>query len=177
MQEVKVDLNLKTVEDESERQVAAIQSAQLLKAETSQCAKAIHAMGGEECVWDTIGSGVLPTAFAESLGVSYAAFKRWVARGGEARQSAYTRARQEGADTLAESTVAIADAVEHAESNTAVQAAKLRSDTRWRLAAARNPEQYGNRPADININLGDITLDALRKRRVRPDDVIDVDAD
>ena len=42
--------------------------------------------------------------------------------------------------------------------------AKLRSDNRWRMAAKLNPDTYGDKAAEININLGDIALDALRKR-------------
>jgi len=72
----------------------------------------------------------------------------------------YTRARESGAHTLAEQTISIAD---QADRDT-VQVAKLRSDNRWRMAAKLNPDAYGDKAAEININLGDIALDALRKR-------------
>jgi hypothetical protein len=46
-----------------------------------------------------------------------------------------------------------------------VQLAKLRSDNRWRLAAKLNPETYGDKQQPlINIDLGSMALDALRKR-------------
>jgi len=32
------------------------------------------------------------------------------------------------------------------------------------MAAKLNPDAYGDKAAEININLGDIALDALRKR-------------
>ena len=81
--------------------------------------------------------------------------------GGEARRSAYTHARTRAAQSLAEETIDIADAASVQE----VQLAKLRSDNRWRLAAKLNPETYGDKQQPlINIDLGSMALDALRKR-------------
>ena len=64
---------------------------------------------------------------------------------------------------MAEETIAIADAATPQD----VQVAKLRIDTRWRMAAKTDAEQFGDRQAPlINIDLGSMALDALRLREV-----------
>lgn len=171
--EVELDLDPKTVADEAERQVADIQAAQDLKAEVSKASKTIHAFGGEEYVWQELTKGITTTAVCKMMGVSPGAFYRWVERGGEARQQSYARAKAAAAHALVEDSLAIADETQYAESNVQVASAKLRTDVRWRIAQAWNKEAYGQQQAEININLGDIALSALRKRTVR--DVTDVD--
>ena len=45
--------------------------------------------------------------------------------------------------------------------------AKLRIDTRWRMAAKTDAEQFGDRQTPlVNIDLGSLALDALRLREV-----------
>ncbi len=149
-----------TLGEDADRKAAGLMRHWDEKAETSRCSKLIHQHGGEAWVWDQLGSGVLVMSICDGLGVSTSAFHRWVSRGGETRTALYTRARESGAHTLAEQTISIAD---QADRDT-VQVAKLRSDNRWRMAAKLNPDAYGDKAAEININLGDIALDALRKR-------------
>lgn len=177
MQEVKVDLNLKTLADESDRQVKAIQQTHAKRDETSKCSKLIHSHGGEDFVWEQLTQGVTTTSLCQLLGVSISAFNRWVDRGGEARRSAYTRARAEAAHALADQTLAIADDSQYAETSTQVQAAKLRTDVRMRLASVWNKAEYGQQQAQVQVNIGDLALDALRKRTVivDADDVSDND--
>ena len=151
-----------TLGDDADRKAAGLIKHWDIKAEISRCSKAIHAAGGPDWVWDKLGSGSLVMTVCQELGVSTSAMQRWIARGGAERIASYTRAREAGAHTLAEQTIAIAD---EADRET-VQVAKLRSDNRWRMAAKLNPDVYGDKAADININLGDIALDALRKRVV-----------
>lgn len=163
---------VETVADNADRQAIAIAKAQQLKEATSKCAKAIHLHGGEDYVWEQLASGVTTTKLCESLGFSVVAFRKWVERGGDARVSSYARAKSMAGDSLAEQTLDLADSLDRADVTSAqVTLAKLRSDNRWRMAAALNKETYGNAPAQININIGDIALSALRKR-----EVIDVDA-
>lgn len=139
---------------------------QVAKAEKGMVNKLIHAFGGEAAVLDELGSGATIDGLSRRLGFSASSFYDWVDRGGQARADAVARARARGAHSLAESTVDIADDLVGAESNVEVQVAKLRSDNRWRLAAKLNPDAYGEKQAQININLGDIALSALRKREV-----------
>jgi hypothetical protein len=170
-----VDYEVKTLGEDADRKTAGLIKHWDAKAETSRCSKLIHAHGGADWVWDQLGSGVLVMALCNQLGVSTSAFHRWVARGGEERTALYTRAREASAHYLAEQTISIAD---EADRET-VQVAKLRSDNRWRMAAKLNPDVYGDKQQPmINIDLGNITLDALRKRDVdkpvhRLDDVED----
>lgn len=139
----------------------------LAKLDKSMVNKAIHAAGGEVAILDALGSGKTISGICEALGFSTSSFYDWVDRGGAARADAVSRARARGAHSLAEETVSIADALVGAESTVEVQVAKLRSDNRWRLAAKMNPDEYGDKQAPlVNIDLGSITLDALRKRSV-----------
>ncbi len=144
--------------DQSAMHVAA---AHAKKAEMSVANKAVHAFGGEAAILESIASGCTISALCKRLGMAVTTFDRWVDRGGEARRSAYTHARTRAAQSLAEETIDIADAASVQE----VQLAKLRSDNRWRLAAKLNPETYGDKQQPlINIDLGSMALDALRKR-------------
>lgn len=175
--EVEVDLNLRTVRDVIDERVGQ-QEVQHLKAkeikeEVSQCSKIIHARGGELFVWERVTAGVTVRALCKDLGISTFAFYRWIERGGEARRNSLARARADGAHDLVEEALEIADETQHAESNVHVQSAKLRGDRRWQTAQTWNKEAYGQQQAEININLGDIALSALRKRTVR--DVVDVE--
>ena len=146
----------------------AIAKAQDLKAEVSKCSKMIHANGGEDAVWQWLEEGLTVLSVCQRLGVSASAMDRWVNRGGEERRAAYARARARGAQSLAEQTISIADEATPQD----VQVAKLRIEQRWKMASKLNPTDFGDRPAEININLGDVTLAALRKREIT--DVIDV---
>jgi transposase-like protein len=141
---------------------ANIAAAQQKKAEVSAANKAIHAFGGEDAVMEFIASGGTITALCKSLGVAITTFDRWIDRGGEARSSAYARARVRAGQSLAEQTIDIADAASPQEA----QVAKLRVDTRRWLASKMN-EEYGDKQQPlVNIDLGSMALDALRKRSI-----------
>lgn len=71
----------------------------------------------------------------------------------------YEAARRIWADSLAQETVGIADAVEGADEAAHVSAAKLRVDTRLKLAGKLDRERYGEQEGPriaVNINLGDM---------------------
>ena len=175
--EVELDLDPKTfsdvVDERTESQMKKSEIAKVEKEETSKASKLIHASGGETAVLDAIIGGETVRSLCSRMGFSVAAFQRWVDRGGEARRSAVARARAAAAHSLVDESLAIADETQYAESNVQVQSARLRADMRWKAAAAWNKEAYGQAQSEININLGDIALSALRKRTVR--DVTDVD--
>ena len=68
-----------------------------------------------------------------------------------------------GANTLADQTLEIVDTATIEE----VQLAKLRTDIRLKLAAKHNRVYYGDAQSPLlNIDLGGLALDALRKRQV-----------
>ena len=142
------------------RQMDLKEKASLTKAETSQVNKTIHAFGGEVAIVDRLSQGETVLGLARTLGISHTAFYDWVDRGGEARAAALARARARGGQSLAEETLEIADSATPQEA----QVAKLRVDTRRWLASKMN-EDYGDKQQPlVNIDLGSMALDALRKR-------------
>jgi hypothetical protein len=65
--------------------------------------------------------------------------------------------------SLAEQTLEIADAATPQEA----AVAKLRVDTRRWLASKQAPDEYGDKQQPlVNIDLGSLALDALRKRSI-----------
>ena len=70
------------------------------------------------------------------------------------------RARTRGGQSLAEQTLEIADSATPQEA----QVAKLRVDTRRWLASKMNEEYSDKQQPLVNIDLGSMALDALRKR-------------
>ena len=146
----------------AERQMEQKDKASLTKAETSQVNKKIHAFGGEVAIVDRLSQGETVLGVARTLGISHTAFYDWVDRGGEARAAALARARARGGQSLAEETLEIADSASPQEA----QVAKLRVDTRRWLASKMN-EEYGDKQQPlVNIDLGSMALDALRKRSI-----------
>ena len=139
---------------------ANIVAAQKKKAEISIANKAIHAFGGEDAVIEFIASGGTISALCKVLAIGNTTFDRWVEKGGEARQAAYARARTRAAQSLAEQTIDIADAATIQE----VQLAKLRCDRRAWLASKLSDEFSDKQQPLVNIDLGSLALDALRKR-------------
>ena len=143
-----------------ERQVTLKEKATLARKEASDVNKKIHQFGGELAIVDKISQGETVLGLARTLGISHTAFYDWVDRGGEARAAALARARTRGGQSLAEQTLEIADSASPQEA----QVAKLRVDTRRWLASKMN-EEYGDKQQPlVNIDLGSMALDALRKR-------------
>jgi transposase-like protein len=151
-----------TLAEIADQGAANIAAAQTRKTEVSAANKAIHAFGGEDAVMEFIASGGTITALCKILGVAVTTFDRWVDRGGEERGSAYARARVRAGQSLAEQTIDIADAATIQE----VQLAKLRCDRRAWLASKLNEEYSDKQQPLVNIDLGSMALDALRKRSI-----------
>ena len=145
-----------------ERQMTLKDKAAIARKEATEVNKKIHQFGGELAIVDKISQGETVLGLARTLGISHTAFYDWVDRGGEARAAALARARTRGGQSLAEQTLDIADAATPQEA----QVAKLRVDTRRWLASKMN-EDYGDKQQPlVNIDLGSMALDALRKRSI-----------
>ena len=145
-----------------ERQISLKDKANLARKEATEVNKKIHQFGGEVAIVDRLSQGETVLGVARTLGISHTAFYDWVDRGGEARAAALARARARGGQSLAEQTLEIADSATPQEA----QVAKLRVDTRRWLASKMN-EEYGDKQQPlVNIDLGSMALDALRKRSV-----------
>jgi len=151
-----------------ERQMNLRDKAAVARKEASEVNKKIHAAGGESAMLDKLSQGETILSLARSLGISHTAFYDWIERGGEARASALARARTRGGRSLAEQTLEIADSASPQEA----QVAKLRVDTRRWLASKQAPDEYGDKQQPlVNIDLGSMALDALRKRSVTIEDM------
>jgi hypothetical protein len=146
-----------------ERQISLKDKASLARKEATDVNKKIHAFGGEVAIVDKLSAGETVLGLARALGISHTAFYDWVDRGGEARAAAFARARTRGGQSLAEETLEIADSATPQEA----QVAKLRVDTRRWLASKMAPDDYGDKQQPlVNIDLGSMALDALRKRSI-----------
>lgn len=100
--------------------------------------------------------------------IPYSLVSRWIEETPGLRAE-YEIARKSWADRLAQETVRIADAVEGADEASHVTAAKLRVETRLKLAGKLDRERYGERDAGnvrVEINLGNIAAEivALEQR-------------
>jgi hypothetical protein len=146
----------------ADRQMSQKDKASVARKEASDVNKKIHQFGGEVAIVDRLSQGETVLGLARTLGISHTAFYDWVDRGGEARAAALARARARGGQSLAEQTLEIADSASPQEA----QVAKLRVDTRRWLASKMN-EEYGDKQQPlVNIDLGSMALDALRKRSI-----------
>jgi len=147
----------------AERQMGLKEKAAIARKEATEVNKKIHQFGGELAIVDRISQGETVLGLARTLGISHTAFYDWVDRGGEARAAALARARTRGGQSLAEQTLEIADSASPQEA----QVAKLRVDTRRWLASKMAPDEYGDKQQPlVNIDLGSMALDALRKRSI-----------
>ena len=148
------------VEAHVQKHVKRAEAGQLEKVEMTLVNKAVHSAGGELAVFEMVARGMTKKRMLELLGISSGAFDKWLEKSAE-RASTYSRAREAGADALADETLSIAD---EAEPQTA-QVAKLRIEARKWLAGKMNPAVYGEKAgATVNLNLGDMALESLRKR-------------
>jgi hypothetical protein len=128
--------------------------------ELSKTNKAIHAFGGESRIIDRIASGQTVVSLCEEIGITGGRFYDWVNKS-EERRAALARAREVAAHTLVEQTALIVDAATPED----VAVAKLRAENRWRMAKAYNKADYAESSGpSVNISLGDLALDSLRKR-------------
>ena len=145
-----------------ERQLTLRDQAAIDRKEMSGINKKIHAFGGEAMLFDHISEGKTVNSVIKSLDISIGGFYKWIEKDAK-RGELLARARTRGGRSLAEQTLEIADNASPQEA----QVAKLRVDTRRWLASKQAPDEYGDKqPALVNIDLGSMALDALRKRSI-----------
>jgi hypothetical protein len=105
-----------------------------------------------------VAEGETPKKICEAMGLPYSATMRHV-KSTAALYGEYRSALETWVESLAHETVTIADGVEGTEEASAVAAAKLRCDTRFRLAARLYREMFGEdvKPnVSVTLNLGDV---------------------
>ena len=145
-----------------ERQLTLRDQAAIDRQEMSGINKKIHAFGGEAMLFDHISQGKTTDSVIKSLDISIGGFYKWIEKDVQ-RGELLARARTRGGRSLAEQTLDIADSASPQDA----QVAKLRVDTRRWLASKQAPDEYGDKQAPlVNIDLGSMALDALRKRTV-----------
>lgn len=104
---------------------------------------------------------------AKHIGVSRALLDKWVKKGGDERQRRKEQAIKASAETLVEQGQEILD--ELAESagvlltGPEVQLANSRANYRMKMAEVRDRDKFGDRSANVNVNLnvGDLHFEAL----------------
>lgn len=124
----------------------------------------IEAMpGGWQDIFDAIADGATYRMLAIKFGVSRAFMHRVVTQDDERRQRAEEAYRLR-ADAMVDESLEIADNV-NVNLPADVQAAKLKIDLRRWLAAVDNSRyQRAERAMQVNVNIGQLHLDALRRR-------------
>ena len=141
------------------RQMNQKELANIERKEMSGINKKIHAFGGEAMLFDHISEGKTVNSVIKSLDISIGGFYKWIEKDAK-RGELLARARTRGGRSLAEQTLEIADSASPQEA----QVAKLRVDTRRWLASKMNEEYSDKQQPLVNIDLGSMALDALRKR-------------
>ena len=130
---------------------------------TTMAHAAIRKAGGEDFIFDQVASGRSLKDIAAELGISRPILSTWC--NAPARRDSYRQARQAAADALVEEGLAIADGVCDPSE---VPGAKLRADFRRWMAARMNSESWSEqRGALVNVDLGQMHLDALRQANRR----------
>jgi hypothetical protein len=102
---------------------------------------------------------------ALGMQVMYASLNRYIESLSENARDRLSHARARGAHPLVEQAISITSRKIVKED---VPLAKLRADTRLRVAAMWNRDEFGAKPSQVNINLNTLHIDALRQAYIAP---------
>lgn len=129
----------------------------------------IESVGGLPEILDRIASGRTMASIARDIGSTPNMLGDWL-NDDPARRADYLRARGASALALAEQALEISDG----SSIEGVQVSRLQVDTRKWLASKYDAATYGDKHTGVQINIGQLHLDALRKVQADMQPVIDV---
>jgi terminase small subunit-like protein len=131
--------------------------------------------GGWESIFEAIADGATYRMLGEKYGVSRAFMHRVVVHDPERRKRA-EEAYKLRADALVDESLDIADNV-NVNLPASVQKAKLQIELRQWLAAVDNARYKKQEAARVNVNvsIGQLHLDALRRRRIDSRPALDPD--
>jgi|TARA_R110000744_G_scaffold72283_1_gene145233 hypothetical protein len=119
--------------------------------------------GGADYLFEQIASGKTLTQLAQEYGCSRQYFSTSINSIPE-YSNMLAKARGEAADALVEEGLGMVDRLDGL--STTSEIAATREKVQWRkfMAGSYNQERYGNKPqTNVNISVGDMHLDALRK--------------
>ena len=119
----------------------------------------IRQAGGAAYVFGQVAEGRTLKDVAEELGISRQILSTWCNR--PERKDALARARQEAAGALMDEALAITDSAE--EDAIALQKVRQQADLRKWLAARLSPQHWGDFGPGVQVNIGQLHLDALRR--------------
>ena len=125
-----------------------------------------------ETVLGMLAEGKMLSRICYDTGLGKAALLKWLAATPE-RAEAFAQARASAAHVLAVEAIEIADEADE-ENPVAIQKAKLRTQVRQWTAERWNKKDYGAAKAEVNISITGLHFDALRRRTLAQDDVVDV---
>ena len=120
----------------------------------------ITKMGGVDRIIERVAEGESIKVIAEGLGISRS-FLSWKINAIPGVKERLVEARKARADKWGEEAIEIADNVE-ADPNQ-INKARLRIDSRKWLAGVDDPDRYAQKQQQVNISIGGLHLDALRK--------------
>lgn len=124
--------------------------------------EAIEAAGGEGVLIDRIADGETLAGIARSLGNCSRNLLSTYLNRDDTRKATVQRARETGADAMAEDTIHIADTTPPSQAS----AARLRIEQRKWFASKVLPDTYGEKnQASVTINVNTLHLEALRALR------------
>ena len=123
----------------------------------------IQEKGGADYLFEEVASGKTITELAKEYGCNRQYLSTTINNVPEYSQ-ALSKARQEAADALVEQGLTMVDELDGGSSSSEIAATREKVQWRKFMAGSYNQERYGNRPqTNVNISLGDMHLDALRK--------------
>lgn len=120
----------------------------------------IAAMGGPDGVLERVANGESMQKMADEMQISRS-FLSWKINAIPGMKDKLIAARRARADKWAEEAMQIADDV--AVDPNEINKAKVRIDTRKWLAGIDDPDRYGTKAAQVNVSIGGLHLDALRR--------------
>jgi hypothetical protein len=120
----------------------------------------INKMGGVDRIVERVAEGDSLKKIADEIGISRS-FLSWKVNAIPGVKERLVEARKARADKWGEEAIEIADSVE-ADPNQ-INKARLRIDSRKWLAGVDDPDRFGQKQQNVNISIGGLHLDALRK--------------
>lgn len=126
----------------------------------------IEAAGGDDYIFDLIADGVPMKRIAEPFGVSRPMLYQWrdLQPHREERRARWEAAMKASAEAKLEEGEEILDECSGSTSPE-VQLANSRANYKMKIAEMRDPDRFGKKAGEVNVNLniGQLHLDALRQ--------------